>query len=207
MLRPCGRLCLRRMATGSATPPANSSCKPGNTEIYWESQTEGQRTLSGFDWGQSNPVGTGHWVVSEFRDSRVIFKRNREYWGNSAWMSEFRLDFVDDQATQLTRWHEGSADIVWPVEPRVLEQISDRPGTVYAAETTRTIFAAFNFNNPTRTNPALLSDIRIRKALSLGIDRNRYLANCLPAFSGRICPEPFCNQIYCWRDQQSRVRS
>jgi ABC-type transport system substrate-binding protein len=141
---------------------------------YWDGQPDGQRTLSGFDWTASHPVGTGHWVVDDFRDSRVDFARNRVYWGNSSWASRLRVDFVDDPAARLEQWHSGSADIVWPVAPRDLSTVSDRAGTVYAAETTTTMFAAFNFNNPGRADPALLSDLRIRQALSLGIDRHKY---------------------------------
>jgi peptide/nickel transport system substrate-binding protein len=142
---------------------------------YWDGQPEGQRTLSGFNWAKSEPAGTGQWIVNDFQDSRVDFKRNRNYW-NDKWAqaSVIRVDFVDDQATQLSRWHDGSADIVWPIAPKELSTVSDRPGTVYAAETVTTMFAAFNFNNPDRTDPNVFSDIRIRQALSLGIDRNRY---------------------------------
>lgn len=149
---------------------------------YWDSQPEGQRTLSGFDWGESKPIGTGQWIVNEFRDSRVLFKRNRSYWGDSARMSEFRLDFVDDPATQLQQWHVGDADIVWPVAPRDLPAVSDRPGTVYAAETTTTMFAAFNFNNPMRLDPGILGDLRIRQALSLAVDRNRFARELFNGF-------------------------
>jgi ABC-type transport system substrate-binding protein len=141
---------------------------------YWDSQPEGQRTLGGFDWGENPPLGTGPWIVNAFRDSRVSFKRNREYWGDSSWANELQIDFVEDQAGQLERWHSGGADIAWPVAPRDLDAVSDRPGVVYAAETTTTMFAAFNFNNPVRNDPNLLSDIRVRRALSLGIDRDRY---------------------------------
>lgn len=150
---------------------------------YWDDQPEGQRTLSGFDWADRMPVGTGQWIVDEFRDSRVDFKRNRQYWNNEwSWASQLRLDYVDDQKTQLQRWHDGSADIVWPIAARDLETVSDRAGTVYAAETTTTMFAAFNFNNPTRTDPTVLSDIRIRRALSLGINRARYAAEHFAGF-------------------------
>jgi peptide/nickel transport system substrate-binding protein len=150
---------------------------------YWDGQPEGQRTLSGFGWDKSSPVGTGQWIVNGFRDSRADFKRNRNYWNDSwAWASELRVDFVDDQATQLSRWHDGSADIVWPIAPKDLASVSDRPGVVYAAETVRTMFAAFNFNNPARTDPTVFGDARIRNALSLGIDRARYAREVFATF-------------------------
>ena len=99
-------------------------------------------------------MGPANGSCNDFRDSRVDFKRNRNYW-NDKWAraSEFRVDFVDDQQTQLSRWHDGSADIVWPIAPKELSTVSDRAGTVYAAETVTTMFAAFNFNNPDRTDP------------------------------------------------------
>jgi peptide/nickel transport system substrate-binding protein len=150
---------------------------------FWDDQPEGQRTLSGFNWNEKAPVGTAQWIVNGFRDSRVDFKRNRQYWNdNWSWASELRIDFVNDQATQLTRWHDGNADIVWPIAARDLPSVSDRAGTVYAAETTTTMFAAFNFNNPVRSDPTVFSDIRIRQALSLGIDRGRYARDHFASF-------------------------
>ncbi len=152
-------------------------------EEYWDGQPEGARTLSGFNWADSQPVGTGQWIVNDYRDSRVDFKRNRAYW-NDKWAraSELRVDYVDDPQTQLSHWHDGSADIVWPVAPKDLPSVSDRAGTVYAAETVTTMFAAFNFNNPTRTDPNIFVDARVRQALSLGIDRNRYAREIFKGF-------------------------
>ena len=44
------------------------------------------------------------------------------------------------------------------------------------------MFAAFNFNNPARTDPNVFSDVRIRRALSLGVDRNRYARDQFAGF-------------------------
>ncbi len=141
---------------------------------FWDAQPLGQRTLDGFDWDAAPPVGTGQWIITDFRDSRVKFKRNRDHWFASPWSSELQLDFVSDSASQLAQWVDGSADIAWPIAPADLPAAGVRAGTVYVAETVRTMFAAFNFNNPTRNDPGWLGDLRIRQALSLGIDRSRY---------------------------------
>jgi peptide/nickel transport system substrate-binding protein len=149
---------------------------------FWNSAAPGSRTLTGFDWTATAPVGTGPWIVDEFRDSRVDFKANRSYWGNSPWASQMRTDFVADSATLLTDWHGGSADVVWPVQFADLASVSDRPGNLYAAESTRVMFAAFNFNNPARTDPGLFTNPDVRKALSLGIDRKRYANEIFGSF-------------------------
>lgn len=153
---------------------------------FWDNQPEGQRTLSGYNWAERKPLGTGPWIVVDRRDSRVDFDRYRDYWDDTALFTEMRIDFVNDPAEQLTRWHEGGADLVWPVAPRDLEGVSDRAGTVYAAESLTTMFAAFNFENPARANPTLLTDHRVRQALSLAIDRDRY---AMEHFLGFFQPE------------------
>ena len=153
---------------------------------FWDQQPEGQRTLSGYNWAERKPLGTGPWIVVDRRDSRVDFDRYRDYWDDTSLFTEMRVDFVDEPAAQLARWHDGSADLVWPVAPTDLESVSDRPGTVYAAESLITMFAAFNFENPARTNPTLLTDHRVRQALSLAIDRDRY---AMEIFRGFFQPE------------------
>ena len=149
---------------------------------FWDAQPEGQRTLAGYNWAERKPLGTGPWIVVDRRDSRVDFDRNREYWDDTSLFIDLRVDFVNESAEMLARWHDGSADVVWPAPPADLVSVSDRPGTVYAAESLTTMFAAFNFENPARTNPALLTDLRVRQALSLAIDRHRYAAELFRGF-------------------------
>jgi peptide/nickel transport system substrate-binding protein len=149
---------------------------------YWDAQPEGQRTLAGYNWPERKPLGTGPWIVVDRRDSRVDFDRNREYWDDTSLFVDLRVDFVSEPAQLLSRWHDGSADVVWPVAPADLDSVSDRPGKVYAAESLNTMFAAFNFENPARTNPSFLTDLRVRQALSLAIDRHRYAGELFRGF-------------------------
>jgi peptide/nickel transport system substrate-binding protein len=149
---------------------------------YWQANEPGSRTLTGFDWEANTPVGTGPWIIDAFRDSRVEFKANRAYWTDSPWTSQMRADFMPDNPTLLKKWHDGDADVVWPVNATDLVSISDRTGFLYAAESTRVMFAAFNFDNPARADPNLFSNPDIRTALSLGIDRARYGQNVFGSF-------------------------
>ncbi len=141
---------------------------------FWTSQPAGSRTLSGFDWLTTPPIGTGPWKVVDFRQSRVDFRAFREYWGNSPWATEMRCDFPADDAALLAAWHDDKADLVWPVKFTDLATISDRAGTVYAAESARVMFAAFNFNNPTRIDPNVFGSQDVRNALAMAVDRERY---------------------------------
>lgn len=149
---------------------------------FWDAAPLGQRTLTGYDWGSTLPIGTGRWVITGFRDSRAQFKRNRDHWAESPWCSELRVDFVASTDAQIDRWLDGTADITWPIEPSRLEAAGAQSGVAYACETTKAMFAAFNFNNPARSDPTLLADIRIRRALSCAIDRNRYARHLWTGF-------------------------
>jgi ABC-type transport system substrate-binding protein len=53
---------------------------------------------------------------------------------------------------------------------------------LYAADAPIVMFAQFNRNNPARPNAGLLNDIRIRRALSLMVDRNRYAQDLFLGF-------------------------
>ncbi|HRA47905.1 MAG TPA: ABC transporter substrate-binding protein, partial [Thermomicrobiales bacterium] len=151
-------------------------------EATWLAAPVGSRTLSGYDWATTKPIGTGPWMVTEFRDSRVDFRANRAYWGDSPWATEMRTDYLSDAAAQRTAWHEGRTDIIWPVAYADVESISDRAGTLFAAESARVMLAAFNFNNPGRPDPTLLASTDVRNALAMGINRSRYARDVFGTF-------------------------
>lgn len=141
---------------------------------YWSDRPEGQRTLTGFDWEDSTPIGTGPWKVSEWSGGVTNFERNEDYWGGPPNFQSLSIQTEADADERLAKWKAGEADILWPVNYATVQAASDTPGSLYVADAASVMFAAFNFDNPARNPSNLLSDIRIRRALSLAIDRNRY---------------------------------
>lgn len=149
---------------------------------YWTDRPEGQRTLTGFNWVKNTAIGTGPWKVSERSGDSLTFARNDDYWGGPAHFKTLTINERIDADKRLAAWKGGQSDLLWPVDYATVQGASDTPGRLYVADAASVMFAAFNFDNPARDPSNLLSDVRIRRALSLAIDRNRYASEVFGGF-------------------------
>lgn len=150
---------------------------------HWESQAEGQRTLSRFTWETVPPIGTGPWIIGNRRSVRIEGERNDQYWAEPPQYQNLHLLLEGSQEERLQAWNAGDADVLWPVNVDELETVMDTPARLYASHGASVMFAAFNFDNQTRALPGLLGDLRIREALSLAVDRERYATEVFRGFS------------------------
>lgn len=140
----------------------------------WTANPEGERSLEEFDATASTPVGTGPWIIEELGDSGVTLVRNQDYFDTSAHADRLDLIAVEDEDQAIELWRAGELDCVPDVASRYIAGLEDETGLVVVADLPRTVFAAFNFDNPNRIDPAMLADVTVREALSLAIDRKRY---------------------------------
>jgi peptide/nickel transport system substrate-binding protein len=153
---------------------------------FWSANPEGERSISGFNWKKTAPVGTGPFVIGKRSSNSIHASRNDDYWQDPAHLDSLIFTFEPDTTSRMKSFNSGDADILWPVQAADLELVRDTPGRVYIADAASVMFAAFNFNNPKRSQPDIFSDVRIRRALSLAIDRDRYAKQ---VFSGYIHQE------------------
>lgn len=141
---------------------------------YWSANPEGERSLTGFNWSKSSPQGTGPFIIGKRSSKSISVSRNAKYWQDPAHFDSVVFTWQPDTTSRLKAFAAGSADLLWPVQASDLEIVRDTPGRVYIADAATVMFAAFNFNNPKRKKPDLFSDVRLRRALSLAVDRDRY---------------------------------
>jgi peptide/nickel transport system substrate-binding protein len=141
---------------------------------HWEDRPEGQRSLAAYNWAERKPLGTGPWVVGERGDRKIELSRNDDYWAGPPHADRLTLTWNEDPDRRLRDWRRGSIDLAWPVDGAKLDTVYDVPGTLHLSDSLTVMFAAFNFDNPLRPTPTLLTDLRIREAISLAIDRERY---------------------------------
>ena len=163
---------------------------------YWESRPEGQRTLSDFDWEENPPVGTGPWMYGDREQRSLSFDRNADYWaGEPPHFERLVFTWDTDPRTRIEAWRTRQADLLFPVRQSELEMFRDLPGLLYAADAPVVMFAAFNFDNPVRAIPNQLADVRVRRALSLAVDRRRYAADifldCIDIAGAGTFPQPW----------------
>ncbi|MGH2613951.1 MAG: ABC transporter substrate-binding protein [Thermomicrobiales bacterium] len=141
---------------------------------YWDALPATARTISGFDWRESLPVGTGPWRVTAFDDRQVAFARFDDYWQRVTWLDTLEISLEEGRRNRLGAWESGTSQIAWPVRMANLESLNDPEGTLYDVPAASVMFAAFNFANPAQPSGSLWSDLRVRQAASLAIDRERY---------------------------------
>ncbi len=164
---------------------------------HWESRPAGERTLTGFDWREGTPLGTGPWRIANWDGDGVEFERNDDYWAGPPYFERMTLTWEERGAERIDAWRAGEVDLLWPLRPTGVDDVADRPGRLYVADAASVMFAAFNFDNPARLVPDLFDDPSVRRALSLAIDRGRYAREVFggfvrPEFAGTVA-QPWAN--------------
>ncbi|MGN6482816.1 MAG: ABC transporter substrate-binding protein [Thermomicrobiales bacterium] len=140
---------------------------------FWNKQEDGNRTLTGFDFSKTKPIGTGPWTIDSISDDAIAFKAFASYWQDRPHADTLTLTVEDDGDARLKAWQEGKVDLL-PVSPSQATSVYDWTGTLYVVESPVTMFAAFNFNNPANVTSDMMKDSALREALTTAVDRVAY---------------------------------
>jgi peptide/nickel transport system substrate-binding protein len=167
---------------------------------FWSSRPFGERTLTGFDWEASPPIGTGAWVVDAFGDDGITMTRNESYWGGAPYMESLSLPEIPEAKDRIAAWNEGTIDLLWPVPPNAIDEVAHAPAQLHVVPSASVMFAAFNVDNPARIVPNLLADRLLREALNLAIDRAGYAEE---VFRGFIAAEQAGSVAQPWANAES----
>lgn len=149
---------------------------------YWSDRSEGERTLTGFNWRRNTAIGTGPWKLDKTSENSSRLLRNDQYWGGSPHFEELIIDVQPEAQQRLDAWQAGQTDLLWPVNYPTVLAASETPGKLFVADAASVMFAAFNFDNPTSNPNTFFSDLRIRQAMNLAVDRNRYAIEVFGGF-------------------------
>lgn len=169
---------------------------------YWQSRPEGERTLAGYNWRENPPVGTGPWKFDEQASGRLTFSRYGDYWAGAPHAETLIVSAEPDVESRIEAWLQGETHVVWPLPVSEIEKVRHSDGRLYVVDSPSVMFAAFNFDNPMRPVPDLLSDVRVRQAISLVVDRDRYAREI---FGGFFRPEAAGTIAQPWaHDPESR---
>lgn len=141
---------------------------------YWQNQTPSLRSLDGFDWRRSKPVGTGPWRIETWDAQSITLERYATYWQQAPWHETLKLVETGTVADALTNWSTGKIDLAWPIRPQDVDRVGDRPGWLYVTESTKVQFVAFNFANDTMPLAGVFADPLVREALNSALDRRAY---------------------------------
>lgn len=121
------------------------------------------------------PVGTGPFRVLDYQPRRqVVVERFERYWGPAARAQRLTFRFLPDPALRLEALRAGEVDVVagLPREAAASVEVDPRFSVVRAAPGATHVLS-FNPAGP------YAADRAVREAVSLAIDRSRYVAEAL----------------------------
>jgi peptide/nickel transport system substrate-binding protein len=125
----------------------------------------------GEDAYKADPVGTGPWMVSEWRAAEFTeCVRFEDYWEGPAYMDGIRENIVPEASVRAIALENQEADsAVWPLVTD--DHLRFRDGEDFADYTIQiTSSVAVNHLPMNNQHPAL-SDVRVRKAMMYALDR------------------------------------
>ena len=132
----------------------------------------------------THPVGSGPLRLALWeRGSRLVLVPNQYYYLGAPKLKEVEVLIVPDPNTRLTMLISKELDVVQVGVPDQIARLREIPG--YAVKLVQYPYLAFLDLNVSR---AILSDVRVRRALALGLDRIRlaqtaYAGTAIPARS------------------------
>jgi peptide/nickel transport system substrate-binding protein len=118
-----------------------------------------------------DPVGTGpyvfdHWTAGE----EIVLRRNEQYWGEKPAVEQAKFVWRSDSSVRAAMVKLGEADLA----PIIAIQDADNPATDHSYLNSETTWLRID------TGVAPLNDVRVRKALTMAVDRDALRDGLLP---------------------------
>lgn len=148
----------------------------------WAAEIVGKRAFEAagsWDRWSRAPVGTGPYrLVSQSLDVNVRLERHDAYWGGRAAFEAIEYRIVPQTASRVNGLLTGEFDIVTDIPPDQFADIGRRPGLEVVGGPVQNIrYLAIDQTGP------VLRDPRIRRALSLALDRKLFVESL---WDGRV---------------------
>lgn len=142
---------------------------------------------------QRNPVGTGPYRFVEWASGdRIVTERNDSYWGDPAPLDSLVFKIITVEAARVAAFEAGEIDAYTTIVDATAEDAAAAGAQVVAPPPTGYGYYYLNLTRPP------LDDVRVRRALSLGADRDA-IAN---AYQGQTYEEasfsPFLKDSEWW---------
>ena len=123
---------------------------------------------SDFDAFSLKPIGTGPYRIVEFVPNvRLVYERYDGFWGDKAPFQRITIKRIPELSARITALANGEADLVTNIPPDQIDVIQADPKLKVESIVTPLFHVViFNTQNPK------MADKRLRRALSLAIDRD-----------------------------------
>ncbi len=124
----------------------------------------------GKDWVRpANMVSNGAFVLSDWQvNNKIVLTKNPKYWDSkNVQLTKFTYLAVEDGNTDVKLYESGENEWVYQLPPGTYEKYKAQyPKDIHNTPQLALRYYSFNVKDP------LLKDVRVRKALSLVIDRD-----------------------------------
>ncbi len=138
------------------------------------------------DWPLNQaPLASGPFRFERWEhNQQLVLARNENYPGSPALLDRVIFSIVPDETSRLLQLEAGEVDFVEELPPAAAARL-DAEGRVTVERVGGRLFAymSWNFDNPR------FSDPRVRKAMSLAIDRSRFVEGLLYGY-GQAAASP-----------------
>ncbi len=122
------------------------------------------------------PIGTGPYMVQQWvRGDQIVFQRFDDYWGEAAPAATAVLRWNQEGAARLVELQAGTVDYITNVSPDDFETVESDPNLVLIPDKNPNILY-LGFTNTFEP----WSNLQVRQALAMGIDRQRIVDNFFP---------------------------
>ena len=117
-------------------------------------------------------IGTGPYLLKEHtRKVRIVLARNPDYWDKGRpYVDEYTILSAPDAATRLAAFRSGQSDILWVASPSEVDTVRKTNSAAVVQAYPNTL-APFGLALAQDKPP--FSDVRVRRALSMAIDRQK----------------------------------
>lgn len=120
-----------------------------------------------------NPVGTGPFKLTEWKEDEIIFESNKDYFPGRPYLNTIVVKIYPNQELAWARLMRGEGDFLIPVDPTVYNFLDQVP--FLNIKTYRLYYSMIVFNN----NNELFRDEKVRVALNYAVDKGYIIQDML----------------------------
>ena len=142
----------------------------GVQPMEWLEETGGTGELL------EHPIGTGPYMIQEWvRGDSVVYQRFDDYWGEPAIAETAVLRWATEGAARLLELQSGNAHYITNISPEDFETVANDPNLQILEDPNPNVFylAMTNTFEP-------FDNLDVRRAVAMGIDRQRIVENFYP---------------------------
>ncbi|MEW6523828.1 MAG: glutathione ABC transporter substrate-binding protein [Bacillota bacterium] len=156
----------------------------------------------GPDYLARNPVGTGPFVLKEWKQGEsVTLAKRADYWRTPAALDEVVFKVVKEDGARLIEVESGTSDIAVRVPPSEVERLQKNPNLVIDRTVgLRTIYVYFNVTKPP------FDDVRVRQAFNYAVDKDA-IVNHLLLGAARVSDAPIAPAVFGYAQQTAYKRN